>query len=60
VCGVMVIVDRSYEPWNCIAAYAGSYNGQQRPLTSKKDTKFHSVCFRIVFSGNFNNPVRKT
>ena len=28
----------------------GSCNGQQRPLTSKKDTKFHSICFRIVFS----------
>jgi len=38
----------------------GSYNGQQRPLTSKKVTKFHSVCFRIVFSENFNNLVRKT
>jgi len=23
VCGVMVIVDRSYEPCNCIAAYVG-------------------------------------
>jgi len=38
----------------------GSYNGQLRTLTSKKDTKFHSVCFRVVFSENFNNPVRKT
>ena len=38
----------------------GSYNSQQRPLTSKKDTKFHSVCFQIAFSGNCNNPVRKT
>jgi len=38
----------------------GSYNGQQRPLTSKKDTKFHSVCVRILFSGNTNNLVRKT
>jgi len=37
-----------------------SYNGQQRPLTSKKDTKFHSVCFWILVSGNSNNPVRKT
>jgi len=38
----------------------GSYNGQQRPLTSKKDTKFHSVCVRILFSKNTNNLVRKT
>jgi len=38
----------------------GSYNGQQRPLTSKKDTKFHIVCVRILFSGNTNNLVRKT
>jgi len=38
----------------------GSYNGQQRPLTSKKDTKFHSVCFRILVSGNSYNLVRKT
>jgi len=37
-----------------------SYNGQQRPLTSKKDTKFHSVCVRILFFGNANNLVRKT
>jgi len=27
----------------------GLYNCQQRPLTSKKDTKFHSVCARIYF-----------
>jgi len=38
----------------------GSYNGQHRPLTSKKDTKFHIVCFRILFSRNTNNLVRKT
>jgi len=38
----------------------GSYNGQQRPLISKKDTKFHSLSFRILVSGNSNNPVRKT
>jgi len=38
----------------------GSYNGQRRPLTSRKDTKFHTVCFRILFSGNTNNLVRKT
>jgi len=38
----------------------GSYNGQQRPLASKKDTKFHSVCVWIWFSGNTNNLVRKT
>jgi len=37
----------------------GSYNGQQRPLTSKKEIKFHSVCFRILVFGNSNNPVRK-
>jgi len=46
--------------WSLLAAYTtraialqlmrGSYNGQQRPLTSKKDTKFHIVCFRILFS----------
>jgi len=38
----------------------GSYNGQQRPLTSKKDTKFHIVCSRILFSVKTNNLVRKT
>ena len=38
----------------------GSYNGQQRPLTSKKDTKFHIVCVQIVVFGNTNNLVRKT
>jgi len=38
----------------------GSYNGQQRLLTSKKDTKFHSVCVRILFSGISNNLVQKT
>jgi hypothetical protein len=38
----------------------GSYNGQQRPLTSKKDTNIHSVCVRILFSGKTNNLVRKT
>jgi len=38
----------------------GSYNGQQRPLTSKKDTKFHIICVRILFSENTNNLVRKT
>jgi len=37
-----------------------SYNGQQRPLTSKKDTKFHIVGVRILFSGNTNNLVQKT
>jgi len=37
-----------------------SYNGQQRSLTSKKDTKFHIVCVQILFSGNTNNLVRKT
>jgi len=35
----MVIVDHSYEPCNCIAACVGF--GQQRPFTSKKDTKKH-------------------
>jgi len=38
----------------------GSYNGQLRPLTSKKDTKFHSVCVRILVSENSNNLVWKT
>jgi len=38
----------------------GSYNGQQRPLTSKKNTKFHSVCVQILVSENSNNLVRKT
>jgi len=38
----------------------GLYDGQQRPLTSKKDTKFHMVFVWIVFSGNTNNLVRKT
>jgi len=37
----------------------GSYGDQQRLLTSKKDTKFHSVCVQILFSGNTNNLVRK-
>ena len=36
-----------------------SYNGQQRPLTSKKDIKLHSVCVQILFSENTNNLVRK-
>jgi len=56
----MVIVDCSYDPYNCIAAFAGLYDGQQRPLTSKKDTKFHIVFVRILFFGNTNNLVRKT
>ena len=57
----MVIVDRSYDSCNCIAAYAGSYNGQQRPLTSKKDAKysFH-ICLDFFSSENTNNLVRKT
>ena len=38
----------------------GSYNGQQRPLTSKEDTKCHSVTVWILFSGNANNLVWKT
>ena len=38
----------------------GSYNGQQRPLTSKNDTKFHSVCVRILVFENSNNLIRKT
>ena len=38
----------------------GSYNGQQRPLTSMKDTKFHIVCVQILISENSNNLVRKT
>jgi len=38
----------------------GWYNGQHRPLTSKKDTKFHSVTIRILFSRNTNNLVQKT
>jgi len=56
--------------WSLLTAYTTpaialqlmrrSYNGQQRPLKSKKDTKFHSVCVRILFSGNTNNLVRKT
>jgi hypothetical protein len=36
----------------------GSYNGQQRPLTSKKDTKkAHNIGFRIRFSEITNNLV---
>jgi len=38
----------------------GLYDGQQRPLTSKKDTKVHIVFVRILFFGNTNNLVRKT
>jgi len=38
----------------------GSYNGQQRPLTLKKDTKFHIVCVQVLFFKNTNNLVRKT
>ena len=39
----------------------GSYNGQQRPLTSKKDAKysFH-ICLDFFSSENTNNLVRKT
>jgi len=37
----------------------GLYNGQQKPLTSKKDTKVHIVCVRILVSGNTKNLVRK-
>ena len=36
----------------------GLYNGQQRPLTSKKDTKLYIVFFRIIFSVIINNLVR--
>jgi len=43
----MVIVDRSYDPCNRIAAYA---DGQQRPLTSKKDTKYSNrICLDFIF-----------
>jgi len=38
----------------------GSYNGQQRPLTSKENTQFHSVIVRVLFSRNTNNLVWKT
>jgi len=38
----------------------GSYNGQHRQLISKKDTKFHIVCFQILFFENTNNLIRKT
>jgi len=38
----------------------GLYNSQQRPLTSKKDTKVHIVCVRILVFGNNNNLVWKT
>jgi hypothetical protein len=56
----MIIVDRSYDPAIALQLMQGSYNGQQRPLTSKMDTKFHIVCVQILFSGNTNNLVRKT
>jgi len=56
----MVIVDRSYDPAIALQLMRGLYDGQQRPLTSKKDTKFHFVFVRILFSGNTNNLVRKT
>ena len=38
----------------------GSYNGQQRPLTSKKDRNIHIVFVWNLFFGNTNNLVRKT
>jgi len=37
----------------------GSYNDQQRLLTSKKDIKFHSVTVWVLLSRNINNLVRK-
>jgi len=38
----------------------GSYNGQQRPLTTKKDTKYpYRICPDFIFQ-NTNNLVRKT
>jgi len=36
----------------------GLYNGQQRPLTSKKDTKLFIIFFWIVFSVITNNLVQ--
>jgi len=38
----------------------GSSNSQQRPWTSKKDTKFHNVCVRVLVSEDSNNLVRIT
>jgi len=45
----MVIVDHSY-PAIALQLMRGSYNGQQRPLTSKKDTKYsYRICPDFIF-----------
>jgi len=49
-CGVMVIVDHSNDPAIALQLMWGSYNGQQRPLTSKKDTKYsYRLCSNFIF-----------
>ena len=57
----MVIVDRSYDPCNCIAAYAGGRIMVNRdPWHQRKTQNIHIVFVLILFSENTNNLVRKT
>jgi len=48
----MVIVDRSYDPGIALQLMRGLYNSQQRPLTSKKDTKISYRWCPDLKSGN--------